>query len=241
MRTAKRSYSPSSTGYRESTDSWAAALRDRGLTCPKLVTGDGALGAWAALRDVFPQANEQRWWVDKTANVLDALPKRLQPRAKELLHEMAEAPARADARAVLSASGRNSTPSTQGRREARPRLGAADRALRLPRRALAPPAGEPDRACLRDRQAAHPGDQGRRLKEGSTGNVAYKLLVAAQERWRRSNGHELVAEVLEGVTFTDGTRVEDTDYEKKRRKGRRLTVLTCGHPQHLTVALGQVR
>jgi putative transposase len=91
-------------GYRESTDSWAAVLRDlkrRGLTCPKLVTGDGALGAWAALRDVFPQAKEQRCWVHKTANVLDALPKRLQPRAKELLHEMAEAPARADARAVL--------------------------------------------------------------------------------------------------------------------------------------------
>ena len=53
-------------GYRESTDSWAAVLRDlrdRGLNCPKLVTGDGALGAWAALRDVFPDAAEQRCWV----------------------------------------------------------------------------------------------------------------------------------------------------------------------------------
>lgn len=88
-------------GYRESTDSWAAVLRDlrdRGLKAPKLVTGDGA---WAALRDVFPEAREQRCWVHKTANVLDALPKRLQPRAKTLLHEMAEAPARADAKAAL--------------------------------------------------------------------------------------------------------------------------------------------
>jgi transposase-like protein len=53
-------------GYRESTDSWAAVLRDlkrRGLTCPKLVVGDGALGAWAALRDVFPEAKQQRCWV----------------------------------------------------------------------------------------------------------------------------------------------------------------------------------
>src|SRR5680860_322928 len=91
-------------GYRESTDSWSVVfrdLKDRGLTCPRLVTGDGALGAWAALRDVFPQAREQRCWVHKTANVLDALPKRLQPRAKTLLHEMAEAPTRADAETAL--------------------------------------------------------------------------------------------------------------------------------------------
>jgi putative transposase len=91
-------------GYRESTDSWAAVFRDmrgRGVTTPKLVTGDGALGAWGALRDVFPEAREQRCWVHKTANALDALPKRLQPRAKALLHEMVEAPARADARAAL--------------------------------------------------------------------------------------------------------------------------------------------
>jgi putative transposase len=93
-------------GYRESTDSWAAVLRDlrdRGLTCPKLVTGDGALGAWAALRDVFPDAAEQRCWVHKTANALDALPKRLQPRAKTLLHEILEAPTRADATKALEA------------------------------------------------------------------------------------------------------------------------------------------
>ena len=91
-------------GYRESEDSWAAVfrdLRDRGLNEPKLVTGDGALGAWAALRSVFPGAREQRCWVHKTANVLDALPKRLQPRAKTLLHEMAEAPSRADARKAV--------------------------------------------------------------------------------------------------------------------------------------------
>jgi putative transposase len=76
-------------------------LRERGMNEAKLVTGDGALGAWAALRNVFPGAREQRCWVHKTANVLDALPKRLQPRAKSLLHEMAEAPTRADARNAL--------------------------------------------------------------------------------------------------------------------------------------------
>ena len=64
-------------GYRESTESWAGVFRDlkrRGLNEPKLVVGDGALGAWAALRDVFPGAGEQRCWFHASGNVIDALP-----------------------------------------------------------------------------------------------------------------------------------------------------------------------
>ncbi len=67
-------------GYRESTESWAGVFRDlkrRGLNEPKLVVGDGALGAWAALRDVFPGAGEQRCWFHAAGNVIDCLPKRL--------------------------------------------------------------------------------------------------------------------------------------------------------------------
>lgn len=91
-------------GYRESTESWAEVMRGmkrRGLNPPKLVVGDGALGAWAALRDVFPGAREGRCWVHKIANVLDALPKRVQPAAKRRLHEIMEAPTRADAGRAL--------------------------------------------------------------------------------------------------------------------------------------------
>ena len=91
-------------GYRESTESWASVMRvlkHRGLNEPRLVIGDGALGIWAALRDVFPGARRQACWVHKIANVLDCLPKRLQPDAKKLLHEMMEAPSRADARQAL--------------------------------------------------------------------------------------------------------------------------------------------
>jgi putative transposase len=87
-------------GYRESTESWAGVMRDlkaRGVNEPKLVIGDGALGTWAALRDVFPHARRQACWVHAIANVLDCLPKRLQPRAKGLLHETMEAPTRAEA------------------------------------------------------------------------------------------------------------------------------------------------
>ena len=92
-------------GYRESTESWLSLLRDlqqRGMPAPKLATGDGALGFWAALRQVYPTTEEQRCWVHKIANVLDKLPKRTQPRAKEMLHEIMYAPDRASA--TVSAS-----------------------------------------------------------------------------------------------------------------------------------------
>lgn len=71
-------------GYRESTESWADLLRDacrRGMTAPVLAVGDGALGFWKALRDVFPQTREQRCWFHKSANVLAALPKSAHPGA----------------------------------------------------------------------------------------------------------------------------------------------------------------
>ncbi len=81
-------------GYRESTESWAALLRDlrhRGMRAPVLAVGDGALGFWAALRDVFPETREQRCWVHKSANTLDALPKSIQPLAKKMLAEIRDA------------------------------------------------------------------------------------------------------------------------------------------------------
>ena len=87
-------------GYRESTESWASVLRDlkrRGMTAPVLAVGDGNLGFWAALRQVFPETEEQRCWKHKIANVLDKLPKRLQARAKEQLHEIMYAPDRESA------------------------------------------------------------------------------------------------------------------------------------------------
>ena len=89
-------------GYRESGESWLTVLRsliDRGLTAPLLAIGDGALGFWAALRTCkgFEKTEEQRCWVHKIANVLDKMPKRVQPDAKGLLHEMMKAPTVADA------------------------------------------------------------------------------------------------------------------------------------------------
>ncbi len=87
-------------GYRESTESWAAVLRDltgRGLATPQLVVADGHLGIWAALRKVWPEAAEQRCWNHKLLNVLDQLPQKVQAEARALLTPIPYAPTRAEA------------------------------------------------------------------------------------------------------------------------------------------------
>src|SRR5947199_7245000 len=87
-------------GYRESSEAWAALMRDcarRGMRAPVLAVGDGALGFWNALNEVFPETRHQRCWVHKTANVLDALPKSAQPAAKRAIQEIYNAEDKEDA------------------------------------------------------------------------------------------------------------------------------------------------
>jgi putative transposase len=202
-------------GYRESEDSWAAVfrdLRDRGMNAPKLVTGDGALGAWAALRTVFPGTREQRCWVHKTANCLDALPKRLQPRAKTLLHEMAEAPTRADARKALE----------RFRDEFDAKYPKAVSKLDKDWDALTAfydfPAEHwrhlrttnPIESSFATVKLRTKVTKGAGSKKAALA-MAYKLLDGAEARWRRFNGHELVGDVLAGVKFKDGIKVTDDD------------------------------
>jgi len=208
-------------GYRESEDSWAAVLRDlrdRGLYEPKLVTGDGALGAWAALRTVFPETSEQRCWVHKTANVLDALPKRLQPRAKTLLHEMAEAPTRADARKTLE----------RFRSEFDAKYPKAVSKLDKDWEQLTTffdfPAEHwrhlrttnPIESSFATVKLRTKVTKGAGSKKAALA-MAYKLLDAAQERWRRFNGHELVGDVLDGAKFKDGIKVTDDETTTNER------------------------
>ena len=200
-------------GYRESTESWAGVLRDlkrRGLNCPKLVVGDGALGTWAALRDVFPEAGEQRCWVHKTANVLDCLPKRVQPRAKTMLHEIVEAPTRNDAKLALE------TFRDEFGAKYPKALAKLDDDRRQPTafydfpaehwrhlRTTNPIESSFATVKLRTRVTKGAGSKAAALA------MAYKLLEAAQQRWRRFNGHELIVDVLNGATFKDGVKVTD--------------------------------
>src|SRR5829696_9964594 len=93
-------------GFRESTESWADVLRDlkrRGMRAPVLAVGDGALGFWGALREVFPATREQRCWFHKIANVLGALPKSAHPGAKKMLAEIRDAEDRAHAVTAINA------------------------------------------------------------------------------------------------------------------------------------------
>jgi transposase-like protein len=202
-------------GYRESTESWAVVmrgLRDRGLNEPKLVCGDGALGAWAALRDVYPGAGRQQCWVHKTANVLDALPKRLQASAKTLLHEMAEAPSRADAAAVRERFREQfdaKYPKAMHKldRDWKYLTAFYDFPAEHWRHLRTTNPIESSFATVKLRTRVTKGAGSKKAALA----MAYKLLDVAQERWRRFNGHELVADVLNDVKFKDGIRVTEDD------------------------------
>jgi putative transposase len=202
-------------GYRESTESWAAVMRDlkaRGLNEPRLVIGDGALGIWAALRDVFPAARKQTCWVHKIARVLDALPKRLQPRAKGMLHEIMEAPSRADARHALETfRGEFDAKYPKAVAKLDRDLAALTAFYDFPaehwRHLRTSNAIESSFATVKLRTRVTKGAGSKKAALA----MAYKLLDAAQERWRRFNGHQLVTDVLAGATFKDGIQVTDDE------------------------------
>jgi putative transposase len=202
-------------GYRESTESWSGVFRElkrRGLNEPKLVVGDGALGAWAALRDVFPGAGEQRCWFHAAGNIIDALPKRLQPRAKGLLGEIIEAPSRKDAaraREVFREEYGAKYPKALAKldRDWEPLTAFYDYPAEHWRHLRTTNPIESSFATIRLRTKV---TKGAGSKTAALA-MAYKLLDAAQERWRRFNGHELVTDVLAGVKFKDGIKVTDDD------------------------------
>ena len=202
-------------GYRESTESWASVMRDlkaRGANEPKLVIGDGALGTWAALRDVFPGARRQACWVHAIARVLDTIPKRLQPRAKSLLHEIMEAPTRADAAVALERfreefDAKYPKALSKLDRDWKHLTAFYDFPAEHWRHLRTSNAIESSFATvkLRTRVTKGAGSKAAALA------MAYKLLDAAQDRWRRFNGHELIADVLAGAQFKDGIRVTDDE------------------------------
>jgi transposase-like protein len=160
-----------SDGHRESTESWADVLRGlkrRGMTAPVLAVGDGALGFWGALSDVFPETVHQRCWVHKMANCMNALPKSAQPAARAALKEVRDAEDKEHAEKALASFVKDLRGQmAQGHREDREGPRGAARLLRLPCRTLGPPEDhEPDRVDVRNRAIADQGDQGPGLTSG---------------------------------------------------------------------------
>ncbi len=201
-------------GYRESTDSWAEvlrSLRDRGLSAPMLAVGDGALGFWGALREVFPETREQRCWVHRTKNVLDALPKRLHDEAKDAVRNIYSAPSRTEALDAVKtfaetyAEFKKATDKITGELEAL--LAFFDFPVEhwVHLRTTNPIESTFSTVRLRTKVTRGAGSR----KAGLA--MAYKLLDAAQDRWRKIGGAELVPLVRAGSTFIDGKLRERSD------------------------------
>jgi transposase-like protein len=199
-------------GERESADAWAELLRDlrrRGMGAPVVMVGDGALGLWRALREVFPTTREQRCWVHKVANVLNALPKGVQAGARRALNEIIQAEDRAHAERAIEALvtdyGAKWPKAVAKVVDDRDALLAffdypAEHWLHLRTTNPIESTFSPVRA--RTRVTKGPGN-----KEAGLAMV-FKLLEAAQERWRAVNGPHLVALVRAGARFEKGRLVE---------------------------------
>jgi len=202
-------------GHRESTESWADLLRSckrRGMLAPVLAVGDGALGFWAAVREVFPDTREQRCWFHKIANVLNALPKSAQPGAKAALAEIWNAEDRDHAEAAAKAF-------------------AADYGTKWPKavakithdldvllefydypaehwihlRTTNPIESTFATVRLRQRVTKGPGSRAAGVA------MAFKLIESAQARWRAVNAPHLVALVRAGAKFEKGALIERPD------------------------------
>jgi putative transposase len=208
-------------GYRESTESWLFLLRDlkaRGMQAPVLAVGDGALGFWAALREVWPETREQRDWVHKLGNVLDKMPKRLRPKAKEDLHEIMYAETREDAEEAMSAFAAKYEPKYPKAvgsllRDQELLLTFFDFPAEHWKHLRTSNVVESPFATVRLRQRVTKGPGSR--NKGLT--MAFKLLEMAQNRWRRLDGAGLLPLVREGVSFVNGERVErKTNYQEER-------------------------
>jgi transposase-like protein len=206
-------------GERESTQSWAELLRDlrrRGMQAPVLAVGDGALGLWAALREVFPATRTQRCWVHKTANVLAGLPKSVHLGARRALAEINQAEDRDHAAAAIDAF-------------------AADYGSKWPK-AVAKVTGDAEALLafydfpaehwvhlrttnpvestfatvrLRTRVTKGPGSKQAGLA------MAFKLLDAAQDRWPAVNGPHLVALVRAGAVFRKGVLITRPEQDQE--------------------------
>jgi len=207
-------------GYRESKESWASLLRDvkrRGMLAPVLAVGDGALGFWSALREVYPEAREQRCWVHKIANVLDKLPTRLQPRAKAMLHEIMRAPDRASAeeemaRFVQEYEAKYPKATDCLMKDSEALLAFFDFPAQHWAHLRTTNPIESTFATVKARTRVTKGAGSR----GAGLALAFKLTLAAEQRWRRVNAPHLVALVQAGVKFKDGEQVVSSVKETER-------------------------
>jgi putative transposase len=198
-------------GYRESEQSWKSLLLDvkaRGLAIdPKLATGDGALGFWKALPQIYATTREQRCWVHKTANVLDKLPKRLQPEAKDKIHQIWMAPTKVDADkafdlflATYEAKYPKATKCLSKDRDVLLTFYDFPAEHWIHLRTTNPIESTFATVRLRHRRTKGNGSRLACL------TMVFKLMHSASKRWRLLNGSNLLPDVIQGVKFIDGIK-----------------------------------
>lgn len=200
-------------GYRESTQSWLELLNDlkrRGLTIsPRLAVGDGALGFWSALPQVFGETRRQRCWMHKSGNVLDKLPKHAQARAKDNLHQIWMAETKAEAEKAFD----HFVESYHAKYPKATECLLKDRDVLLTfydfpaehwihLRTTNPV--ESTFATVRLRTNKTRG----MLTRDTMLTMVFKLALSAQKRWRRLNRPERLGELIEGIKFVDGVKQE---------------------------------
>jgi transposase-like protein len=201
-------------GYRESEASWSellSGLRARGLTTsPKLAIGDGALGFWKALAKCYPDTRHQRCWVHKSANILSALPKSVQPKVKAALHEIWMAETQDEAhkafdRALVRFESKYPGAMEQLRKDREELLAFYDFPAEhwVHIRTTNPIESTFSTVRLRSKRARNCGSRETTLA------MVYKLLETAQKRWKRIKGFDLLALVVNNVKFKDGEQVQD--------------------------------
>jgi putative transposase len=205
-------------GYRESEERWAELLRTlkkRGMRAPELAVGDGALGFWSALRDVFPETRCQRDWVHKTMNTLEVMPKSVHSRAKAAIKEITHAENKKGASKAIEDFAQKfgaKWPKAVSRivedRDAL--LTFNDYPAEHWRHLRTTNPIESVFAPVRARTDITKGPDSRRAGLA----MIFKLMDSAEGRWRKLTGSHLVALVRAGARFENGELVEGSEQEK---------------------------
>ena len=204
-------------GVRESTQSWREVLlglKQRGMNSPDLAIGDGAMGLWAALEEIYPDARHQRCWVHKTANILNKMPKSVQPKAKGLLYEIWQAETKADAEKACD-------------------FFIETYEAKYPKAVLCLQKDREELLTFYDFPAQHwqsirtsnPIESAfstiRHRTKRSKGCLSrdgmlymmFKLGLCAEKNWRKLRGFDYLAKVITGVKFKDGVEMKNVDQD----------------------------
>jgi transposase-like protein len=202
-------------GIRESTQSWREVLLDlksRGLQAPELAVGDGALGFWAALEEVLPATRQQRCWMHKTGNVLNALAKSVQPKAKSALHDIWQAATREDAERAFDqfivtyeAKYPKATACLLKDRDSLMTFYDFPAVHWQHLRTTNPI--ESTFATIRHRTTRTKGC----VTRDSLLHMMFKLGQCAEKNWRKLRGFAYLAKVVEGVKFVNGEEIEQSN------------------------------